>query len=57
MENNRRSVVRKDGDTYVVDLFEGNTLVQSRKLDGKSQLYAEDVSTNWDTGIIQLLVD
>jgi|TARA_R110000868_G_scaffold237661_1_gene492280 hypothetical protein len=57
MENNRRSVIRKDGDTYVVDLFEGNTLVQSRRLDGKSQLYAEDVSTNWDTGIIQLLVD
>ena len=55
--NNRRSVVRKDGDTYVVDLFEGNDLVQTRRCEGKNELFAEDVSENWDNGLIQLLVN
>jgi len=55
--SNRRSVVRMDGDVYVVDLYEGNTLVQTRRLEGKNQFYAEDVSNNWNNGIIQLLVD
>ena len=55
--SNRRSVVRKDGDTYVVDLFEGNDLVQTRRCEGKNELVAEDVSENWDNGLIQLLVN
>lgn len=57
MSNNRHSVIRKDGDVYVVDLFEDNKLVESRRLEGKSIHFAEDVSHNWDTGLIQLLVD
>lgn len=40
--------------TYVVDLYENDVLQESRKLPGKSRHYAEDVSENWDNGIIQL---
>jgi hypothetical protein len=40
--------------TYVVDLFEDNVLMESRKLPGKSLHYAQDVSENWDNGIIKL---
>jgi hypothetical protein len=39
---------------YVVDLFEGNKLMESRTLLGKSIHYAEDVAENWETGIIKL---
>lgn len=38
---------------YVVDLYEDNKLVETRKLPGKSLYYAEDVSENWDNGIIK----
>lgn len=42
---------------YVVDLIENGTVVESRKLPGKSQSYANDVCENWENGLIQLLVD
>jgi hypothetical protein len=66
MENNRKSHVRLvvtndpviGGDSvYVVDLYENDKLVQVRNLPGKSRSYAEDVAENWDSGIIQLLID
>ena len=38
----------------VVDLFEGNKLMESRTLLGKSIHYAEDVAENWENGIIKL---
>lgn len=42
---------------YVVDLIENGTVVETRKLPGKSESYANDVRENWENGIIQLLVD
>lgn len=39
---------------YVVELYENGNLVETRELPGKSKYYADDVSENWDTGIIQL---
>lgn len=32
---------------YVVEMFEDDTLVESRILPGKSRLYAEDLAENW----------
>jgi len=59
----RRSEIRKEQnlssgskgpDTmYVVDLYDNDVLVESRALPGKSIYYAEDVSENWDNGIIK----
>lgn len=54
-KNNRHSVIRNGSDGYVVDLYENNKLVESRSIPGKSMSYAEDVSHNWDTGLIQIL--
>jgi hypothetical protein len=42
---------------YVVDLIENGRVVESRKLPGKSQSYANDVAENWNSGLIQLLID
>lgn len=42
---------------YVVDLIENGSVVESRKLPGKSESYANDVCENWENGLIQLLVD
>ena len=60
----RRAVIRKeygavsdDVETYVVDLFEDNKLVQTRALPDKSIHYAQDVVENWESGLIQLLTD
>ena len=39
--------------TYVIDLFEDDTLKESREVPGKSIHYAEDVAENWETGIIK----
>ena len=60
----RRSTIRQTLNTcndhrgpdvlYVVDLYEDDVLVESRQLPGKSRYYAEDVSENWDNGIIKL---
>lgn len=57
---NRKSVIRKINteqgqEEFVVDLYENGKLVQVRELPGKSVYYAEDVATNWENGIIQLL--
>ncbi len=42
---------------FVVDLIENGRVVESRKLPGKSQSYANDVAENWNSGLIQLLID
>lgn len=42
---------------YVVDLLENGQVVESRRLPGKSESYARDVVENWNSGLIQLLVD
>lgn len=54
---NRHSIIRhRDSPTamFYVELYEYNELVETRELPGKSIHYAEDVSYNWDTGIIKL---
>jgi hypothetical protein len=61
----RNAVIRKeayssDGSssgpdtTYVIDLYEDDTLLESRQVPGKSIYYAEDVAENWENGIIKL---
>lgn len=54
--NNRKSNIRKINtetrETYVVDLYEDNILVESRELPGKSIYYANDVAENWENNII-----
>lgn len=42
---------------YVVDLYENDQLLESRELPGKSKYYADDVSENWENGIINLATD
>ena len=50
---NLRDGSRGPDTMYVVDLFEDNQFVGRRELPNKSQHYAQDVSENWDNGIIQ----
>jgi hypothetical protein len=37
---------------YVVEMYQDGDLMHSRALPGKSIYYAQDVSENWDTGIL-----
>lgn len=70
MSRTRKAYIRKEAvngsnesgsngpDTmYVVDLLENGQVVESRKLPGKSESYARDVVENWNSGLIQLLID
>lgn len=65
MANIRKAPVSGDNDSgsggpdsmYVVDLMENGQVVESRALPGKSRAYAVDLVENWESGLIQLLVD
>ena len=56
----RKTVMGKNKDhegpdtIYVVDLWEGDTLIEARELPGKNSYYAKDVAENWENGIIQI---
>jgi hypothetical protein len=39
---------------YVVDLYEDRELVETRSVLGHSYDYAQDVSENWISGILQI---
>ena len=64
MQMARSSIIRKmpyfgngsegPDTTYVVDLYEDGLLKESRQLPNKSVHYANDVSENWDSGLIVL---
>ena len=49
-----RNGSRGPDTTFVIDLYEDNTLLESREVPGKSIYYAEDVAENWENGIIKL---
>ena len=38
---------------YIVDMFEGDFLVDSRMIEGHTQQYAEDCAENWVLGVIK----
>jgi len=38
---------------YVVDLYDNGVLIETRKLPNKSIHYANEVSENWNNGIIK----
>lgn len=65
MANIRKAHCAGDGESgskgpdsmYVVDLMENGQVVETRNLPGKSRQYAVDLVENWESGIIQLLVD
>jgi len=53
---NRGAEIRKinteTNETYVVDFYENDALVETRELPGKSIYYAQDTAENWLNGII-----
>jgi hypothetical protein len=70
MSRTRTAIIRTEGipgtnDTgtngpdsmFVVDLLENGQVIESRRLPGKSKAYANDVVENWESGLIQLLID
>jgi hypothetical protein len=45
--------IRETDVMYVVDMYEDGVLVERRKLPNKSVHYANEVSENWNNGIIK----
>ena len=52
-----RNVDTDQGTMFVVDLFLGGLLMETRDLPGKNKHYANDVAENWENGIIKLTTD
>jgi len=50
----QRKAIIREVKTYIVDLYEENTLLEERTLYGKSKRYAEDCAENWENGIFNV---
>ncbi len=48
---------RGPDNTYVVYMYEDQTLFEARQLPGKSMHYAESLATNWDESIGEFNID
>ena len=42
---------------YVVELWDGDSLIETRELPDKSIYYAESLARNWDAGIGEFKID
>ena len=50
----RSAIIGRDQHGFVVELYEGNELKETRCVYNHSEAYAEDVAENWCQGMIQL---
>lgn len=54
---NRKAKIRKinteTNETYVVDLYLDDILIESRELPGKSIYYARSAAENWENGVME----
>jgi|TARA_B110000503_G_C6888765_1_gene305826 hypothetical protein len=48
-----RTATIREETTFVVDMYEGKELIESRKLSGYSKAYAESCAENWENGVIE----
>ena len=49
----RTAVVRKNEKGFLVDLFSGNNLWETREVYNHSEIYAENVGENYVLGVIE----
>ena len=49
-----KGVVIQGNDCYFVDFFKDDVIIDSRRIEGKSLRYAEDIAENFVNGIIQI---
>ena len=53
VQNNRTATVLRDGDGYVVQMYEDEVLKESRPINGHTEDYAEEAAENWVIGVIR----
>jgi len=53
MGSNRTAKINLSAFGYEVDLYEGNNLIETRKVHDKSISYAESLAENWTLGVIK----
>lgn len=53
-DSQRSAIVGQDSHGFVVELYEGNELKETRCVYDHSESYAEDVAENWCQGLIKL---
>tara|TARA_B100001063_G_C16496061_1_gene419727 strand:- start:84 stop:266 length:183 start_codon:yes stop_codon:yes gene_type:complete len=53
MGSDRTAKINLSAFGYEVDLYQGETLVETRQVHDKSLSYAESVAENWTLGVIE----
>ena len=51
-DNDRTAIIAQDEKGFLVELYKGNELVETRTVYEHSEAYAEDLAENWCQGII-----
>lgn len=49
----RKASVHKDGEGYIVKMYQGELLKESRPIVGHTEDYAEEAAENWVLGVIR----
>lgn len=49
----RRARLVEDQSQYVVEMYEGKKLIESRVIDQRTEDYASDCAENWVMGVIK----
>lgn len=53
IQDERKASIVKDGEGYVVHMYQGEVLRESRPIVGHTEAYAEEAAENWVMGIIR----
>lgn len=52
-QDNRKAVVLKQGDGYLVEMYENGTLRKMEEITGHTLWYVEDCAENWILKVIK----
>ena len=53
LQDERKASVYKTGDSYTVNMYDGETLRESRNIEGHTADYAEEAAENWVLKVIK----
>lgn len=53
IQDERKATVLKDGDGYIVKMYQGELLKETRPIMGHTESYAEEAAENWVVGVIR----
>jgi hypothetical protein len=53
VQGDRKASVLKNGEGYIVNMYEGSELREARSIEGHTEDYAEEAAENWVLKVIR----